>query len=126
MAEVAAFGDQMFRRPWEVIGKREMIAKTLRRIVRAGSWNPIRWYVIAAANLHCYLWSSGTPMAGRNYLAGTDVLDPQYGEAPADISAEDRARYFDPVVLIDEAGQPADWLLAARPARREAAREEAA
>lgn len=123
VAEVAAFGDQMFRRPWEVIGKREMIAKTLRRIVRAGSWNPVRWYVIAAANLHCYLWSSGTPTAGRNYLAGKDVLDPQYAEIPAGISDEDRARYFDPVVLIDERGTPADWLLAARPVPREVARE---
>lgn len=116
--QVAAFGEQVFRRPWEVIGTRQILMKTLRRIIRSGSWNPVRWFVIASANLHCYLWSKGTPTAQRNYRAGTDVLDPQYSEYPADISPEDKALYFDPVVLIDADGKPADWLTPPTPAKR--------
>jgi hypothetical protein len=115
---VTAFGEQVFRRPWEIIGTRQILLKTWRRIVRAGSLNPIRWFVIASANLHCYLWSKGTPAANRTYRAGTDVLDPQYSECPSDISPEDRARYWDPVVVIDDRGQPAQWLNKAAPLAR--------
>jgi hypothetical protein len=95
-AAVAAFGEQVFRRPWEVIGTRRILMKTWRRIRRSGTWNPINWGVIAAANLHCYLWSKGTPAANRTYRAGTDVLDPQYAEYPADITAEEFERYWAP------------------------------
>jgi hypothetical protein len=117
---VAKFGEQVFRRPWEVIGTRQILLKTLRRIRRSGSWNPVRWFVIASANLHCYLWSKGTPTAKRTYRAGTDVLDPQYAEHPADLSPEDHARYWAPVVLIDDAGMPAEWLKPPVPSRRSA------
>jgi hypothetical protein len=121
-AAVAAFGEQVFRRPWEVIGTRRILMKTWRRIRRSGTWNPINWGVIAAANLHCYLWSKGTPAANRTYRAGTDVLDPQYAEYPADITAEEFERYWAPVELIDAAGNPAEWLIPPVPARRPPAR----
>ena len=78
---VTAFGEQVFRRPWEVIGTRQILLKTWRRIRRSGSWNPINWFVIASANLHCYLWSKGTPTAKRSYRAGTDVLVVVPGDA---------------------------------------------
>ncbi len=105
-----AFLEQIFRRPWEVAHRRKVLWKTLTRIVRARRWNPIRWYIFAAATLHCYFWSRGTPAGVRTYMAGSDPLDPQYDDYPADISAADRARYFDPVEIVDAVGQPADWL----------------
>ncbi len=113
--KITAFVAQVFRRPWEIVGRRRVLMKTLRRIIRAGSWNPVRWYIMAGANLHCYLWSRTTPDGARTYRTGTDPLDPQYGEHPADLSAADRARYFDPVELIDADGAPAPWLRAAIP-----------
>lgn len=107
---IAAFGAQVFRRPWEVVGRTRILMKTLRRVLRSGTWDPVRWFIISAANLHCYLWSKGTPSGERTYVVGTDPLDPQYTEFPADLSVEDRVRYFDPIVLVDDLGEPADWL----------------
>ena len=102
--------EKMFRRPWTVVGRLYILAKTLKRIARARTLNPIRWYVIAAANMHSFVWSRGTPSQTRSYLAGTDTLDPQYFERPDDLTEEDRQRYFEPIQLTDAAGQAAAWL----------------
>ena len=72
--------------------------------------NPVRWYLIASASFHCFLWSNSTPSRPRSYLAGSDTLDPQYLERPDDLTEQDRQRYFDPILLTDTAGQAADWL----------------
>jgi radical SAM superfamily enzyme YgiQ (UPF0313 family) len=104
------FIERMFRRPWTVINPTGILIKTLRRIARSGTLNPIRWYVTAAANLHCYLWSQATPSRPRSYMAGTDALDPQYFERPADLTEADRLRYFEPISLTDADGGPAEWL----------------
>jgi hypothetical protein len=107
---VVAFIEKMFRRPSAVVGRLAIIAKTLRRIVRARSLNPWRWYVIASANFHCFIWSRATRSAPRTYVAGSDTLDPQYFERPADLAEEDRLRYFEPIRLTDAAGRPAEWI----------------
>ena len=69
----------MFRRPWTVVARFGILKKTLRRIVRARSLNPMRWYVIASANFHCFIWSSETPsqaahLCGRRRHARPAVL----------------------------------------------------
>jgi hopanoid C-2 methylase len=107
---IVDFLERMFRRPWLVVDRRGILIKTIRRIVRSRTLNPIRWYFIAAANFHCFLWSSATTYVPRTYLAGSDTLDPQYWERPPDLSDEDRARYFDPVALTDSSGAPSEWL----------------
>jgi hypothetical protein len=63
---------------------------------------------------------------GRTYRAGDNALDPQYLERPADISPEDLERYFEPIALTDEQGQPADWLKPYLPAPKRKARTLAA
>jgi hypothetical protein len=120
---IAAFIERMFRRPWTVVPRLGILVKTLRRLVRARSLNPVRWYVIASANFHCFIWSSETPSQARSYVAGDDTLDPQYFERPPDLLQADRIRYFDPIELTDASGRPAEWLLpyvpaAVPPARR--------
>lgn len=107
---IVDFVERMFRRPWTVVGRAGIILKTLRRLVRARSLNPIRWYFSASANLHCFLWSRGTPSQPRSYMAGSDTLDPQYFERPDDLTEQDRVTYFDPIYLTDVAGGPAEWL----------------
>jgi hypothetical protein len=107
---VVEFVEKIFRRPWTIIGRPGILLKTFRRLVRAGSFNPIRWYVMAQADLHCFFWSRGSPALGRTYLAGSETLDPQYFEMPEDISEEDKRRYFEPVALTDDEGRPAPWL----------------
>jgi len=104
------FLERMFRRPWTVVSRWRILAKTLRRIVNAGSFNPVRWYVMTSANFHCFIWSHQTPPSRRTYRAGTDLLDPQYAEHPDDLSPEDRVRYFEPIELTDADGGPAEWL----------------
>jgi hypothetical protein len=121
---IVDFIERMFRRPWTVVSRLRILVKTLRRIVRARTLNPVRWYVIASANFHCFIWSNATPARPRTYIAGSDTLDPQYFERPADLSEGDRIRYFDPVALTDADGAPAEWLkpyipAASRPAERQ-------
>jgi hypothetical protein len=113
---IVAFIERMFRRPWTVVARSGVLVKTLRRILRARTLNPIRWYVIAGANFHCFIWSSATPSQARTYVAGDDTLDPQYFERPDDLSEADRIRYFEPVQLTDASGRAADWLLPYVPA----------
>jgi radical SAM superfamily enzyme YgiQ (UPF0313 family) len=109
-AALVSFSEKMFRRPWTVAPRRTVLWKTIRRIVRTRSLNPIRWYTIGAANLHAFVWSSVSTSAARTYLAGSDVLDPQYFERPDDLSEADCARYFDPIFLTDSEGGPCEWL----------------
>ncbi len=113
--------EKLFRRPWEVVGRLGIVAKTFRRLLRSGTLNPIRWYFIASANFHCFIWARAETSVARTYRAGTDALDPQYSEYPADVSEEDRRRYFDPILVTDADGRPAPWLgpgLNARAGRR--------
>ena len=107
---IVTFVEKIFRRPWTVVGRVGILLKTLRRLVRSGTLNPIRWYFMSAANLHCFVWSRGTPSQARSYLAGSDTLDPQYFERPDDLSDHDRATYFDPIYLTGANGEPSDWL----------------
>jgi hypothetical protein len=107
---IVRFIERMFRRPWTVVSRFRILVKTFGRIVRSGTVNPIRWYVIGAANFHCFIWSKETPSQLRSYLAGTEVLDPQYFEHPSDLSEEERKRYFEPIVLTDASGGPVEWI----------------
>lgn len=104
------FIENLFRRPWVIVGRWRILLKTVRRIIRSGSFDPIHWYVIAAANLHCFVWSRTSPSLGRTYRAGDNALDPQYYERPQDLSDADRERYFEPIALTDELGRPVEWL----------------
>jgi hypothetical protein len=107
---IVDFIERMFRRPWTVVSRFRILVKTLRRIVRARTLNPVRWYVIASANFHCFIWSNATLAQPRTYIAGSDTLDPQYFERPDNLSEQDRIRYFDPIVLTDADGAAAEWL----------------
>lgn len=107
---IASFIERLFRRPWLVVGRAHILIKTLRRIARSGTLNPVRWFFLASANLHCFVWSRAEVCAPRTYFAGSETLDPQYDERPPDLSEKDRERYFTPITLTDEFGAPANWL----------------
>ena len=109
---LSAFVDRLFRRPWEIVSRHAVLRKVLRRIVAARTLNPIYWYVLAASSLHCFVWARAYPSRRRSYLAGEDVLDPQYIEHLGQITEEDRGRYFEPVALTDAHGRPMRWLQA--------------
>ena len=107
---LSAFVDRLFRRPWEIVSRRVVLRKILRRILAARTLNPVYWYILAASSLHCFVWARSYPSRRRTYLAGEDVLDPQYGECLEGVTQIDRKRYFEPVALTDVYGQPAAWL----------------
>jgi hypothetical protein len=64
----------------------------------------------AQKSILSFFGARATPSRRVTYQAGEAVLDPQYAQHPADLSAEDRARYFDPVLLTDATCAPAEWL----------------
>ncbi len=107
---VVAFLERLFRRPWTIVSRFSIIMKTLQRIVRSSTYDPIHWWILAAANLHCFVWSGTSPAQQRTYLAGSEQLDPQYAEYPHDITPENYTRYFEPVALTDANGGAVDWL----------------
>src|SRR5574337_1214824 len=107
---IVAFVERMFRKPWLVVSRLRIVLKTLRRIARSGTLNPIRWYFVASANFHCFIWSRAEVCAKRTYRAGSETLDPQYFERPADLTDADRERYFDPIALTDASGAPMEWI----------------
>jgi hypothetical protein len=107
---LSAFVDRLFRRPWEIVSRRAVLRKILRRIFAARTLNPIYWYVLAASSLHCFVWARAYPSRRRSYLAGEDVLDPQYGECLDEVTPDDQERYFKPVALTDADRRPMPWL----------------
>ncbi|HEX3465533.1 MAG TPA: hypothetical protein VHS78_15900 [Candidatus Elarobacter sp.] len=117
--ELTAFSRTLFERLDLVAGRRELLRKTLATIRSTRSRKPGFWFSTYVNNLRILtlqrLWK---PPGPRTYIAGTDVLDPQYDWYPPDITAEDKARYFDPVVVTDEHGRLAEWLEAYRPGRQ--------
>lgn len=124
---VVPFLESLFRRPWTIVSRWTILLKTLRRIARSRSWDPIHWWILAAANLHCFVWSSTSPAQQRTYLAGSELLDPQYEEYPNDISPHDYKQYFEPVALTDDHGGPVAWLKPYVPsAKRKRSRREGA
>jgi hypothetical protein len=111
------FIDRLFRRPWEIVGRRVVLRKILRRILSSRTLNPVYWYILAGSSLHCFVWARAYPSRRHSYVAGEDVLDPQYGECPEDVTEGDWERYFKPVVLTDCNGRPMPWLERYMPSR---------
>jgi radical SAM superfamily enzyme YgiQ (UPF0313 family) len=107
---LSVFIDRLFRRPWEIVSRRVVLRKILRRILSARNLNPIYWYVLAASSLHCFVWARAYPSRRRSYLAGEGVLDPQYAEHLSEVADDDQERYFKPVALTNADGLPAPWL----------------
>ena len=107
---LCVFIDRLFRRPWEIVGRRVVLRKILRRILSSRTFNPVYWYILAGSSLHCFVWARAYPSRRYSYVAGEDVLDPQYAECPDDVTEGDWERYFKPVVLTDSHRRPMPWL----------------
>ena len=102
--------------PTLLLGRFRVLRSTLARIRNSRSLNPLYWYMLHASNSRFVSFARHYDRAARrSYLGGTDVLDAQYDEFPSDISAADRALYFDPVQLTDAHGNLVEWLAASAP-----------
>jgi len=90
-------------------------AKTLRRFSRHawrhGRKNPVMSYLFYQNRTRLgRLGHKHSKAVKRNYIGGREVLDPQYRDYPADIAAEDKRAYFDPIMVTDGEGRAARWL----------------
>lgn len=108
--DVTKFVEGFTREPSSLVRRSRVLLGTLKRIRNAATFNPVQWYLIWATNFRTFIWARSYTSPRQSYLAGEDVLDPQYSEYPDDISDEDRKNYFEPVCLTDKRGQLCEWL----------------
>lgn len=90
-------------------------AKTLRRFCRHawrhGRKHPVMSYLFYQNRTRLgRLGYKHSKAVKRNYIGGREVLDPQYRDYPANIAAEDKRVYFDPIMVTDGEGRAAPWL----------------
>jgi hopanoid C-2 methylase len=110
VSAVRGFVEAFSRHPSSLVSRRRVLLGTLKRIWNSNGFNPVQWYLIWATNFHTFVWARSYPSSRQTYLAGEDILDPQYSEHPRGISAEDWQLYFEPIQLTDDAGRLSDWL----------------
>lgn len=117
---LTGFLTQIFRRPASLVNRTRHLTDFVRR-----SWKLRRASVLAhvihfQAHFRLFkLASRRTTGLDLTYIAGAEPLDVQYTQFPADITPQNRARYFDPIFVTDEEGRPAEWLDRYRPAQVE-------
>ncbi len=117
-AELSAFGETVFHKLSRIVSRRALLRKSVKSILATGWRSPMFCIVTLVNNFRAVrLWGGAKSCVPRTFIAGTDGLDPQYGCCPGDVSAEDKRRYFDPVMVTDERGALADWLERYRPVK---------
>ena len=118
--ELKEFAQKLFKKIGDLIDVRQLVINFLKAQVRVSPRFCYLYYLNYRNTFRIFhLIKKRSVTAGRNYIAGQDILDPQYGSAPADISAEDTERYFAPVMITDENGRLNEWLNAYRPPPRQ-------
>lgn len=85
-----------------------VLKKTVKFILRYRMFHPIRMYMVYRINTRPF--RRHRTNTERNYIGGTDILDPQYYDLPKGISDADRSKYFEPTKITDENGQIVSWL----------------
>lgn len=116
-AELTRFAHTLFKRTDTLASRRALLSKSLRAGWVARGQPPLQHVFTLGANTRALrLRRRRSQHVHRNYIGGQDILDPQYGDFPRDISADDRARFFEPIFVTDGDGRPEPWLAAARPA----------
>lgn len=108
--DVTKFVEAFARAPSSVVSRRRVLLGALKRIWNSVTLNPVQLYLIWATNFRMFIWARSYTSSRQSYLAGEDILDPQYFEYPADISDEDRRTYFEPVSVTDDQGRLSEWL----------------
>jgi len=108
--DVTKFVEAFNRAPSSLVDRSRVLLGTLKRLWNVATLNPVQWYLVWATNFRMFIWARSYPSPRQSYLAGEDILDPQYFEHPDDISDEDRRTYFEPISLSDDQGRLCEWL----------------
>jgi len=114
---LGAFAASIFGTPHIYFDRAKTVRRFLSHAWRHGRSNPVVSYLFYENRARlARLGRKHFKAVKRNYVGGRDVLDPQYGDYPPNISAQDRRAYFDPIMVTDADGRAAPWLERYRPA----------
>ncbi|USQ94570.1 B12-binding domain-containing radical SAM protein [Caulobacter sp. RL271] len=114
---LTAFLTQLFRRPDTLVNRPRHLLDFLRRAWTLRRASPLAHVVHFRAHFRLFNLAKGRKGGlTLNYMAGEQPLDGHYDHGPPDITPEDRALYFDPILVTDAAGAPASWLEPYQPA----------
>ena len=108
---ITRFADLVLANPHKLISKMAIFKKTIKYIIDFKIKLPHKWYIVYRNNIRPYQLfkqKKGSPV--RNYIGGTDILDPQYDEYPDDITDKDKKLFFDPIMVTDSKGDLENWL----------------
>jgi hypothetical protein len=116
LPSLGEFAATVFRTPQIYSSWKKTLIRFVHHAWKHGRKNPVLSYLFLhnRARLR-HLGRKHLTSMKRNYVGGRDILDPQYAEHPADISPEDKQKYFDPVLVTDAEGQAVPWLERYRP-----------
>lgn len=93
------------------ISSSSLLRSTLSCILDSRTLHPFFWHVFYATNFRAVELARAYQRGSeRTYVAGSDILDPQYREFPDPLSDEDYLTYFAPVRVLDSEGGIAPWL----------------
>jgi len=93
------------------ISASRLLRSTLSCIIDSRTLHPFFWHVFYATNFRATALAKAYRRGSeRTYVAGTDILDPQYQEYDKSINEEDRLTYFDPINILDHKRDLAPWL----------------
>jgi hypothetical protein len=115
-SSLGSFAATMFATPHIYCDRRKTIARFLRHFWQHGRKNPMLSYLFWHNRRRLRnLGRKHSSVVKRTYMGGREILDPQYSDCPADISADDKRKYFDPILVTDAEGRAARWLEPYRP-----------
>jgi radical SAM superfamily enzyme YgiQ (UPF0313 family) len=109
------FARNIFTNP-EVYMRHGMRLRSILRHLRRQGWRrPVSNYLFFENRMRLTRLGWKHSRTARTYMGGSDILDPQYRDYPSDISPAERELYFDPILVTDEHGALAPWLVPYRP-----------
>ncbi len=122
-ATLGAFAARIFGAPELYMSRWNLVRRFVGHVLRHGWRRPASIYLFIDNRSRLKrLGRKHAKHRKRTYMGGTDILDPQYGDYPADIAEADRLKYFEPLKVTDETGALAAWLRPFAPASRAGAR----
>lgn len=109
--EVADFARMLSSGLHHRISSRSLLRSTFECIVDSRTLHPFFWHVFYSTNFRAVELAKAYQRGKeRSYIAGTDILDPQYSEYHSLMSDEDFKTYFAPTQVLDKNGEIAHWL----------------
>jgi radical SAM superfamily enzyme YgiQ (UPF0313 family) len=111
LASLSDFAYTIFATPHIYCDRKKNLVRFFRHAWKHGRKKPILTllYINNRRRLS-FLGRKHSKVVKRNYIGGCDVLDPQYADYPSNITARDKEKYFEPVMVTDAYGQASEWL----------------